>query len=773
MTAEPEDVAATVDVALCAMPVVDVTADAGVNQVRVSWLPGEVPAVEEDGVQPFGPADEYLVRVSGETERLVRSADTSATVSGLKNGVEYGFEVFALTAGGRSEGSGQVNATPSTGMEGVVAGLIVEFEPGSEQALGSTDVPGEDRVGEVELTVAEQVSDDAVLVELSEPVDLDTAEQIAADLAADEQVAWAEPDEFFFTSSADDWNLTGAYGVDAFAEPDATRAGEGAGSTVAVIDTGITNHPDLESRLVSGYDFVSSPEQLMASRAPNAPPVAFDGDYVDEATYGATGRDANPTDPGDWRDIAPTRTSSWHGTQIAGVVGAVAPGASIQPVRALSWRGGLLSDIAAGITWASGGTVDGVPANTNPSKVINMSFSVQTTCPFALQDAIDGARERGSVLIAAAGNASDDAGKFAPGNCNGVITVGSTTSEGTRADYSNYGPAIDISAPGGNTTTPVSVTSNTGTTTPDQPTRAGDFGTSVSASHVAAGAAILASTNPSITPDEAYTTLTGRDFTKAFAGPACDTANPDYTCGTGILSLAQIATVASGDQDYAMRFNGTNQYATTSAISLGGTSEATIEIWVKPMSTCSSEQFVIRQEHGYYLSCSGGEWGFGFKSQSNPSNQYNWVTKATNVPIQQGDWQHIAVTRSSAGLLQFFMNGQVAYSTTDTLPWWDQVSEPVSVGANLFLGPSSFFNGELDELRLYDTDQSASIATQMHEYGPTSLSGLLAYYDFNEGPAGTTGPGTVYNRADGATSATNLRTVNSPTYTDIKQTTSN
>lgn len=375
-TSEAEESEAPVDVALCAMPVVNVAADAGLNQVRVSWVPGEVPAVEEDGLQPFGPADEYLVRVTGESERLVRSADASVVVSGLKNGVEYGFEVFALTAGGRSEGSGQVAATPSTGMEGVVAGLIVEFEPGSEQALGSTDVPGEDRVGEVELTVAEQVSDDAVLVELSEPVDLDTAERIAADLATDEQVAWAEPDEFFFTSSADDWNLTGAYGVDAFVEPDATRAGEGAGSTVAVIDTGITSHPDLEGRLVSGYDFVSSPEQLMASRAPNAPPVAFDGDYVDEATYGATGRDANPTDPGDWRDVAPNRASSWHGTQIAGVVGAVAPGASIQPVRALSWRGGLLSDIAAGITWASGGTVDTVPANSNPSKVERVKLAV-------------------------------------------------------------------------------------------------------------------------------------------------------------------------------------------------------------------------------------------------------------------------------------------------------------------------------------------------------------------------------------------------------------
>ena len=126
---------------------------------------------------------------------------TQGTVSGLRNGVTYSFRVITATRDGSAEPTGWVEATPSTGVEGVVAGLIVEFTPGSEQAQGERDVPGKERVPEVDLVVAEKVNDDAVLVELSEPVDVDTATRIADDLAADEEVAWAEPDQFLFTAS--------------------------------------------------------------------------------------------------------------------------------------------------------------------------------------------------------------------------------------------------------------------------------------------------------------------------------------------------------------------------------------------------------------------------------------------------------------------------------------------------------------------------------------------------------------------------------------------
>lgn len=620
----------------CPVAATGLSAEAGNNEVTLSWSPGEVPEDDDRFTDPVA----FYVSVASPESKVLRTTDTTLTVLGLRNGVEYSFEVFAATQAGRSTPAGPVSATPTTGMEGVVAGLIVEFADGVEPPSGATDVPGQERVKEVDLAVAEKVADDAVLLELSEPVDLDTAEKIAADLSADEQVEWAEPDQFFFTSSEDleqtvsvptdgqyagsQWNLWDSFGISvgdgSTAMTDAWAGPRGDGVTVAVIDTGISAHPDLDPQLVAGYDFVSNPEQLASSRQANAPPVDFDGDYIDASTYGTLGRDANPTDPGDWRGVAPTRDSSWHGTKIAGLIAAtsnadgitgIAPAAKIQPIRALSWRGGLLSDIAASITWASGRAIDGVPANTNPSRVINMSFSVETMCPVALQQAIDGALERGSILVAAAGNASDDAAKYAPGNCNGVITVAATNRDGNRADYSNYGDTIDIAAPGGDVANAITTTSNTGAQLPDQPAVATDSGTSIAAAHVSAAAAILLSRDASLTPSDAYTKLTGINFTQAFNNETCDSANRDYSCGTGILSLAQ---VASGTCTQTERVVGAFVFLSfTSPDGLTCTTD-----WTPPAASVRVDYLVVGGGGGGGAGRGGGGGAGGFIGSTTP-----------------------------------------------------------------------------------------------------------------------------------------------------------
>ena len=77
-----------------------------------------------------------------------------------------------------------------------------------------------------------------------------------------------------------------------------------------------------------------------------------------------------------------------------GITG-LAPGAKIQPVRALGKCGGTMSDVAAAITWASGGDVPGTPVNPTPADVINLSVSSDSVCQPFLQSAIDGALSRG------------------------------------------------------------------------------------------------------------------------------------------------------------------------------------------------------------------------------------------------------------------------------------------------------------------------------------------------------------------------------------------
>ncbi len=219
-----------------------------------------------------------------------------------------------------------------------------------------------------------------------------------------------------------------------------------------MIDTGITAHEDLQANLLPGADLIEDPI------------VANDGD----------GRDPDPRDEGDWVDASDvinhpaefegcaTTASSWHGTHVAGLAAAVrdnakgiagvAPDAKILPVRALGKCGGTMSDVAAAITWASGGEVPGLSTNPNPADVINLSLSSSVTCQAFVQAAIDEAIDRGATVVAAAGNRSGSIANASPAGCYDLIAVGAVSRSGSRTNYSNYGVAgrdLPLFAPGG------------------------------------------------------------------------------------------------------------------------------------------------------------------------------------------------------------------------------------------------------------------------------------------------------------------------------------
>ena len=280
-----------------------------------------------------------------------------------------------------------------------------------------------------------------------------------------EHAAASPPNDPYWTMPAPgQWDLSEGttsttYGIDLLGAWDVTL---GAGVVVAVIDSGITAHPDLAGQIVAGYDFIADVT------------TANDGD----------GRDADPFDPGDWCGSDP---SSWHGTHVSGTIAAltnntigiagIAPSAKIQPVRYLGTCGGYASDRVDALVWASGGTVSGVPANATPARVINISAGGSGSCSASSQAAINGALSRGTVVVVAAGNSNADASGFSPANCSGVITVAATDRNGVRASYSNYGSVVEIAAPGGAGTGSASnpdlwSTVNAGTTVPTTPTYA-------------------------------------------------------------------------------------------------------------------------------------------------------------------------------------------------------------------------------------------------------------------------------------------------------------
>ena len=204
---------------------------------------------------------------------------------------------------------------------------------------------------------------------------------------------------------------------------------------VAVIDTGLLiGHPDIDdARLVPGFDFIADPG------------VSQDGDGIDP----------NPFDVGDGSNGAP---SSFHGTHVAGTIGAATDNgigvagvdwnARIMPIRVLGAGGGFDFDIAQGIRFAARlSNVSGtLPARR--ADVINMSLGGPGFSP-AMQEAIQDARAAGVIVVVAAGNENENAAGSSPASFDEVVCVSAVDRNRAKAFYSNFGAVVDIAAPGG------------------------------------------------------------------------------------------------------------------------------------------------------------------------------------------------------------------------------------------------------------------------------------------------------------------------------------
>lgn len=356
---------------------------------------------------------------------------------------------------------------------------------------------------------------------------------------------------------AQQWYLYSEFGINLPKAWQVTRGSQAI--VVAVLDSGITKHPDLDSQVVPGYDFVSSKTN------------SNDGD----------GWDADPSDPGDYYTDAKGNfvESSWHGTHVAGILAAaansigiagVAPNVKIQPVRAMGTEGGTSADLIAAINWAAGLSVPGVPLNPTPAKVINMSMGTSgiSLCDDlpnggrlgSTGEALKAAKAAGATSITAAGNFNTDARYSYPGNCYPTINVGATGFHGDRAYYSNFtmpnaqGVGVDISAPGGDDRDQAGApagsegqmisTYNDGQTKPGNAVYGLEEGTSMAAPVVSGVVALLYSIKPTLTFDEAWNILS-KTVTPFKAGGECATS-ANSKCGAGIVNAgAAVALLQS------------------------------------------------------------------------------------------------------------------------------------------------------------------------------------------------------------------------------------
>lgn len=289
-------------------------------------------------------------------------------------------------------------------------------------------------------------------------------------------------------------------------------------AVIAVLDSGVRDHPDLN--ILPGWNFI---DENSDTREFFAPGGIYHGLHV--------------------AGIAGARTNNAYG--IAGTH----PNARIVPVKVLPDAGGLgdLLDVARAIRWAAGLRVEGVfrdpPLNANPAKVINASLGGGSYgCPTYLQSAVNAAFDRGAIVVAAAGNETEDVINTTPANCANVVTVGAVGPAGTIASYSNYGSLIDVMAPGGEDTGDAGdkVYSASWNGDTGSPVFVAAMGTSMATPHVAGVLAMLRGMQPGFTPVEAISRIlqTARPLSAA----ACRGWAGD--CGAGLLDAA--AAIAQG-----------------------------------------------------------------------------------------------------------------------------------------------------------------------------------------------------------------------------------
>ena len=454
-------------------------------------------------------------------------------------------------------------------VENATGRVIVKFRPANSSPQRAKLRSTQDRISALMARTGLKLRAVRSVTELLHGIRVEPAvagEPIAATvqrLRADPEVEYAEAEQWRYphATTPDDpvfsqqWYLQGSSAttpsaVDAVTAWDTTTGSTGL--VIADLDTGVRfEHPDLQwagsgGRLLPGYTFISDAF------------VANDGDA----------RDADASDPGDWvtqqdatahpaecsgipAGVTFPIPSSWHGTRVSGILGALSNNgvgiagmtwsAWLLPVRVLGKCGGTDLDIIAGMLWAAGIPVSGAPDNPYPARIENMSLGAPGSCLQIYIDTISQLAAKGVLVVVSAGN---EGGPVAsPANCAGAAGVAGLRHAGTKVGYSSLGPEVAVSSPAGNCVNtaggpclyPITTTFNQGTTTPgasdytDQ-VNTPNLGTSFSAPIVSGIAGLMLSVNGNLNSTQLIARL--KEGSLPFpqtssslpAPPACPTA---------------------------------------------------------------------------------------------------------------------------------------------------------------------------------------------------------------------------------------------------------
>ncbi len=549
----------------------------------------------------------------------------------------------------------------------------------------------------------------------------------------------SEPTDPLFS---DQWNLKVLNMTDAWELAHPQRD-----VVVAVIDTGIVHHPDLDDHVLfdQGYDFV------MTS-------LSLDGG----------GPDTDPTDPGDHLNNG---LGSWHGTHIAGIIAAsvdngvgisgiagVTSHVKILPLRAMGLNGdGTLYDVSQAILYAAklpniadcdftSGDVDNqtrytvdathchfdTPRYTGRSRadIINLSLGAAMQAPQAgpLNDAIDAASAAGVLVVTAAGNESkgpgwcfsdrthtfvrDDTCNFYPATNPHVLSIGAVYPNlAFASDYSNFGSPSNntqfLVAPGGSRIDKI-----TSTIAPSVSGGYGDLnGTSQAAAHVSGVAALVMADNPTISADQV------REALRASALDLGD-AGRDIYYGFGLLNPCGALLAARGTPSTG---TGTLHLSSTS-VDFGSLGNAHTVIVTSGCGNASISGISFST-----TTSDGGHWLNATLSGTETPAQLS--LSINRAGLSRGDYTATVTLNSPAGNSTLHIAMTVGEATPSRTGTVDNISRSIEN----FLSDRPGFNNVIDvgemQIVLLNADDLNNQVTAPRGYG--AVTDFRANYNFH------------------------------------------